>query len=113
MAEQETPGCYCDLVHMTCSVCKSKTGQEGKIGLNIYRHTFAAVCPADSETIIYRLEIRSLAMIHVEHIKTATALIKKGWHEQIADRLSESLGGDQVITAVHQGVEIETVRLSG
>lgn len=81
--------------------------------MNIYRHTFAAVCPADGEMIIYSLEIRSLVMIHVEHIKTAAALIKKGWHEQIADRLSEALGGDQTITATHQGVEIETVRLPG
>lgn len=80
--------------------------------MNIYRHTFAAVCPADGEMIIYWLEVKSLAMIHVEHIKTATALIKKGWHEEIADRLAESLGGDQKIIAVHQGVEIETVRLS-
>ena len=76
--------------------------------MNTYRHTFAADCPADSETIIYRLEIRSLTMIHVEHINTATALIKKGWHEQIADRLAETLGGDQTIIAIHQGVEIET-----
>ena len=81
--------------------------------MNIYRHTFSAICPADSETIIYRLEIRSLGMIHVEHIKTATALIKNGWHEQIADRLAETLGGEQIIIATHQGVEIETVRLSG
>lgn len=81
--------------------------------MNIYRHTFAAVCPADGETIIYRLELRSISMIHVEHIKTATALIKHGWHEQIADSLSETLGGDQTIIATHQGVEIETVRLSG
>ncbi|UFQ02209.1 hypothetical protein [Pseudomonas fitomaticsae] len=81
--------------------------------MNIYRHTFAAVCPADGETIIYRLELRSASMIHVEHIKTATALIKRGWHEQIADSLSETLGGDQTIIATHQGVEIETVRLSG
>jgi len=81
--------------------------------MNIYRHRFAAVCPADGETIIYQLEVRSPLMIHVEHIKTATALIKRGWHEQIADRLAERLGGDQTITAVHQGVEIETVRLSG
>ncbi|WP_130927973.1 hypothetical protein WKQ99_18730 [Pseudomonas atacamensis] len=81
--------------------------------MNIYRHTFAAVCPADGETIIYRLELRSTSMIHVEHIKTATALIKHGWHEQIADSLSETLGGDQTIIATHQGVEIETVRLSG
>lgn len=81
--------------------------------MNTYRHTFAAVCPSDGETIVYRLELKSLSMIHVEHIKAATALIKKGWHEQIADRLVESLGGDQTIIATHQGVEIETVRLSG
>jgi hypothetical protein len=81
--------------------------------MNIYRCTFAAICPADGETIIYRLELRSVTMIHVEHIKAATALIKKGWHEQIADSLAESLGGDQTIIATHQGVEIETVRLSG
>lgn len=81
--------------------------------MNTYRHTFAAVCPSDGETILYRLELRSNAMIHVEHIKAATALIKTGWHEQIADHLSNTLGGDQTIIATHQGVEIETVRLSG
>ncbi|MDV5099617.1 hypothetical protein RYH74_20320 [Pseudomonas sp. LSJ-87] len=81
--------------------------------LNIYRHTFTAVCPSDAEVIVYSLEIRSLAMIRVEHIKTATALIKQGWHEQIADHLADRFGGDQVIKAVHQGIEVETVRLNG
>jgi hypothetical protein len=81
--------------------------------VNIYRHTFAAVCPSDGELIIYQLEVRASAMIRVEHIKAATAVIKKGWHEQIADRLAEDIGGDQTIIATHQGVEIETVRLSG
>jgi MinD-like ATPase involved in chromosome partitioning or flagellar assembly len=80
--------------------------------MNTYRYTFAAVCPADGELIIYQLEVKSLSMIHAEHIKTATALIKNGWHEEIADRLAETLGGDQIIIATHQGVEIETVRLS-
>jgi len=75
--------------------------------MNTYRHTFAVVCPSDGETIVYRLELRSLSMIHVEHIRAVIALIKKGWHEQIADRLAESLGGDQTIIATHQGVEIE------
>lgn len=79
--------------------------------MNIYRHTFSAICPSDGETIIYRLEIRSLAMIRVEHIKTATALIKKGWHEQIADRLAEALGGEQTMIATHQGVELESIRV--
>ncbi|MBD8825352.1 hypothetical protein [Pseudomonas sp. CFBP 13602] len=81
--------------------------------MNIYRHTFAATCPSDGDTIIYSLEIRSLAVVMVEHIRTATALIKSGYHERIADDLAERLGGDQTIKAVHQGVEIETVRLSG
>lgn len=81
--------------------------------MNIYRHTFTAVCPSDGDTIIYRLEIRSPTVIMVEHIKTATALIKTGYHERIADELSGRFGGDQTITATHQGVEIETVRMSG
>lgn len=81
--------------------------------MNIYRHTFTATCPSDGDVIVYSLEIRCLEMIRVEHIKTATALIKQGWHEQIADDLAERFGGDQVIKAVHQGIEIETVRLSG
>ncbi|SEE40083.1 hypothetical protein [Pseudomonas coleopterorum] len=81
--------------------------------MNIYRHTFKATCPSDGDTIIYSLEIRSLAVVMVEHIRTATALIKSGYHERIADELAERLGGDQTIKAVHQGVEIETVRLSG
>lgn len=81
--------------------------------MNIYRHTFTASCPSDGETIVYNLEIRSLGVIMVEHIKTATALIKSGYHERIADELADRFGGDQTIIATHQGVEIETVRLSG
>ncbi|MDI2707658.1 hypothetical protein QJ517_28680 [Pseudomonas aeruginosa] len=80
--------------------------------MNIYRHTFVAECPADGEQIIYRLEIRSPTMIRVEHIRTATALINCGFHEAIADQLHERFGGEQRITAVHQGVEVETVRLA-
>lgn len=81
--------------------------------MNIYRHTFTAVCPNDAEVIVYSLEIRSPQMILVEHIKTATALIKEGYQEQIADELAERFDGDLVIKALHQGVEIESVRLSG
>jgi len=81
------------------------------LNLNIYRHTFVAKCPADGEQIIYRLEIRSAMMIRVEHIRTATALIKCGFQEEIADRLQDQLGGEQRIVGLHQGVEVETVRL--
>lgn len=78
--------------------------------LNIYRITFAAKCPADGETIIYKLEIRTPEMIYVEHLKTATALHGSGFHEAIADNLYARFGGAQVMAAVHQGVELVTLR---
>lgn len=77
---------------------------------NIYRRQFVSVCPADGDHIIYSLEIRSQTMLRVEHINTAVALEAKAFHEEIADRLFERFGGEQRIIAVHQGVEIETVR---
>ncbi|MCH4880210.1 hypothetical protein EQV97_22905 [Pseudomonas sp. TMW22090] len=79
--------------------------------MNIYRHTFAATCPNDGDLIVYRLEIRSLRMIWVEHIKAATALIKAGIQEQIADQLQETLGGHLILTGTHQGIDIESIRL--
>jgi len=79
--------------------------------VNIYRHTFVAECPADGEQIIYKLEIRSPTMVRVEHIRIATALIKRGFQEEIADRLQDQLGGQQRIVGVHQGVEVETLRM--
>lgn len=78
--------------------------------MNVYRHQFAALCPADGALIVYRLEIRSPTMIHVEHIITATRLIKSGYQEQIADDLLECFGGEQTILGTHQGVEVETIR---
>ena len=47
----------------------------------------------------------------VEHIKAATALIKVGIQEQIADQLQEALGGHLILTGTHQGVAIESIRL--
>lgn len=81
--------------------------------MNTYRHTFAATCPNDGDLIVYQLEIRTTGIIWVEHIKAATAIIKSGIQEQIADLLHESLGGDLTLLGVHQGVEIKSVRLSG
>lgn len=78
--------------------------------MNTYRHTFVATCPSDGDSIVYKLEIKSRETILVEHIKTATALIKKGYHEEIAASLYERFGGEQRITAEHQGVQIETLR---
>lgn len=77
---------------------------------NTYRFTFTAKCPSDGETIIYRLEIHTDRMLPVEHIRAATSQFKSGYHEDIADALSEMLPGEQTLVATHQGVEVETVR---
>lgn len=79
-------------------------------GVNVYRRQFVSVCPADSDAIVYSLEIRSATMLRVEHINLALALEEKSFHEEIANRLFDRFGGEQRITAVHQGVEIETRR---
>lgn len=80
------------------------------ISINEYQHTFVATCPNDGDQIIYDLVIRSSTTIMVEHIKTATALIKKGIHEQIADDLFLRFGGEQELTATHQGVRLKSLR---
>lgn len=103
---------WVDLVHADLEAMAYAFGAEQKerSGMNIYRHTFIADCPADGERIIYRLEIRSPVMIRVEHIRTATALIKRGYQESIADSLHQQFGGEQRIVAVHQAIEVETLR---
>ncbi|MFS2161982.1 hypothetical protein ACCD10_32255 [Pseudomonas sp. Pseusp122] len=67
--------------------------------MNVYWHTFTAVCPSDGDMIIYRLKIRSLKVIVVEHIKRATTLIKSGYQKRIADELADRIGGVQTIVA--------------
>ena len=46
----------------------------------------------------------------VEHIVTATRMIRTGYHETIADALHKQFGGSQVLMAHHHGVDIKTVR---
>jgi len=78
---------------------------------NRYSHQFVAACPNNGMQIIYNLVIETAdKMIQVEHITTATALIKQGFHEQIADELHRRFGGLQTLRAHHHGVDIETVR---
>lgn len=80
--------------------------------MNIYRRQFVATCPNNGEAIIYDLTIQVPIdrMIHVEHIVTATKLIRQGFHEQIADELHRRFGGRQALRAHHHGVDIETIR---
>lgn len=77
--------------------------------MNVYRYTFAAVCPNNGESIIYKLEIETRKRIFVEHIKTACALHKEGFQEDIAANLHERFGGVLTLQANHHGVDIETV----
>lgn len=79
--------------------------------MNRYTRTFVASCPNDGQPIIYNLTIETHGrMIQVEHIVTATKMIKSGYHEQIADELHRLFGGRHVICARHIDVDIETVR---
>ena len=79
--------------------------------LNIYRHSFSAICPNDGEVIAYKLEIKTAETIMVERIKAFTAGLGPVHQEQFADALPDEFGGEQRIVAYHQAVEIETVRL--
>ena len=78
--------------------------------MNIYRHQFVCKCPANGMQIIYALQIESKAMIHAEHIVADGGQHRSAYHEAIADALHAALGGQQILTAHHHGVDIETHR---
>lgn len=77
--------------------------------MNTYRYTFAAACPGNGEQIIYSLELQNADMVRVEHIKTACALHREGFQEQIAADLHSRFGGKLTLTAMHHGVQIVTM----
>ena len=99
--------------------------------MNRYETTFNVICPNDNDNIEYTLVLETDdEMTLVEDINRASwgkgafrqqpgrlsrALFaadieQSNFHESIADRIYELLGGKQTITAVHQGVKITTVR---
>jgi hypothetical protein len=78
--------------------------------LNIYRYTFTATCPVDGAAIEYRIHIEADSPIKAEQIVAECTFNQSEFHEGIADLLFEKLGGRQVLTATHTGVEIETRR---
>jgi hypothetical protein len=79
---------------------------------NTYRHKFFSRCPNNGQTIEYAVEITvpATSKIMVEHIVTAGKLCDNAYHERIADCFFDQFGGQQVITAHHHGVDIETRR---
>ncbi len=78
--------------------------------INIYRHQFVCVCPANKQPIIYNLEIQSKKMIRVEHIVLACQMFQQEYHEKIADDIHGRFGGFHILKAHHHGVDIETQR---
>lgn len=78
--------------------------------MNQYTCQFVAACPNNDEPIIYQLVIQTDRTIMVEHIVTATKIIRKGFHEKIADGLHAQFPGVQTLTAHHHGVDIKTTR---
>jgi hypothetical protein len=81
--------------------------------MNIYRHSFSAPCVNNGLSIAYHVEIRTTWTIMVEDIADECAKARdaeKPYHETIADRLYARFGGEQIMTAFHHGVGIETRR---
>lgn len=79
--------------------------------MNIYRHTFTALCPNNSLPIKYNLEIEAgNATIQVEEIVKAAKEYARVYQETLADYLHAELGGKQTLKAHHHGVDIETRR---
>ncbi len=76
--------------------------------MNIYRYKFVSICPTDGAAVSYDLTIASPGKILAEDIR---AICDAGptHQEDLADRLA-ALGGEQIIKAKHQGLEIETRR---
>lgn len=77
--------------------------------MNTYRYKFVAACPANGESIVYSLTLRHQDKVLVEHIKTACALHREGYQEDIAADLHARFGGTLTLHAMHHGVEIYTV----
>ena len=79
--------------------------------INTYTHQFIANCPNNGVPILYTFTIRTAGrVIPVEQIVLATAGLRGGFHETLADLLYERFGERQTLRAFHHGVDIETIR---
>lgn len=79
--------------------------------MNCYKYKFAVKCPNNGKQIFYDLEIQSTSIIFVEKIVIACELWQSEYHEKIADSLIYQFPNTkQILRAIHDGVEIETIR---
>jgi len=81
------------------------------IVVNIYETSFYCKCPTNETRVLYNLKIETEEIIPVEllltHIKQ---WYEEGFHELIADHLSETFDGVQTLKADHHSVQITTIR---
>ena len=79
--------------------------------MNRYQLSFSARCPVNGRAVRYdvTVETPSGRTIMVEDLQAACA-VEETLHEPLADALFVRFGGRQVITALHHGVRITTVR---
>lgn len=80
--------------------------------MNKYTVKFFAKCPANGVRVEYVLAITANKTIKVELLMETVNQYDGWFHEDIADSLSERFEGQQVLTAFHHGVFIETTRVS-
>lgn len=80
--------------------------------MNKYTVKFFARCPANGVRVEYTLAITANKTIKVEVLIDTISQYDGWFHEDIADSLSERFEGQQVLSAFHHGVFIETTRVS-
>lgn len=78
--------------------------------MNKYTVKFFAKCPSNGVRIEYTLAITASKTIKVEFLIETISQYDGWFHEDIADNLSDQLGGNQILSAFHHGVLIETTR---
>jgi hypothetical protein len=80
--------------------------------MNKYTVKFFAKCPANGVRVEYTLAITTGKTIRVEMLVETISQYDGWYHEDIADNLLEQFGGQQLLSAFHHGVFIETTRVS-
>lgn len=78
--------------------------------MNTYTTEFFAVCPENGVRIHYKWTVNTDSVLKVEDLIDEVTLHSRGYHEEIADQLQRSFGGQQTLTAFHHGVLIHTTR---
>lgn len=78
--------------------------------MNAYTTEFFCTCPNNGVRIHYRLRIETGMVLSVEELIAVVETFDSGYHEDLANELSERFGGRQTLIADHHGVIIETTR---